>query len=212
MGEGSRGTERFPLPGRTRAVSGLWLPEQNWEVPGPLDSGASGGGQSSHSGSQGSRPRWGPLSVLPKHPIILHPSPSCSVVSHWLNIQETLVPPPRRSSLLRCPVRLSSPSCPPGNIPSPPEALPGWVTQPHHCHPRPRRPCAPCHHQTPPPPPPGPGKLPTFLTRGRVCPHPARDRPAQRLRTPAGGQAALSRLLAPCFTGRVTQFLHLFHS
>lgn len=69
-------------PGRASPVNGLWLPEQNSEVPGPLDSGESEGGQSSQSRAR--RSHGGPV-CKSRHST----SSCCSALSHSLNIQET---------------------------------------------------------------------------------------------------------------------------
>lgn len=64
-----------------RPVNDPRPPEQNREVPGPLDFGEAGGGETSRSKVGRSEPRWGPLSRA-----------SCILSSHLLNIQATLTP------------------------------------------------------------------------------------------------------------------------
>lgn len=68
-------------PGRTGRSTTPRPPEQNREVPGPLDFGEAGGGETSRSKVGRSEPRWGPLSHA-----------SCILSSHLLNIQATLTP------------------------------------------------------------------------------------------------------------------------
>lgn len=64
-----------------RPVNDPRPPEQNREVPGPLDFGEAGGGETSRSKVGRSEPRWGPLSRA-----------SCLLSSHLLNTQATLTP------------------------------------------------------------------------------------------------------------------------
>ena len=62
------GTSALLLTRENRPVNGPRPPEQSREVPGPLDFGEAGGGETSRSKVGRSEPRWGPLS-----PCILHP-------------------------------------------------------------------------------------------------------------------------------------------